>query len=586
MKLFLKMKYRHKIVVVIFLILLPFLIFSLFLVKRTWDERVDGILEENRMMLNAGVDSINELCRSGIQKLTYITNHRLIATFFYNEDFNDLSTTMTVYDNIREIVEAVVAGDMDIRFNVYPLDEDAYNGKYIEKVERLKDRLGKESFEKLMSQIADEPDNGVWMYQEEDDAEASQSLGYIAYYKQMQLFERELAITEMRIRVTKIVSCLQGEFPVGSMLAYRPDNTTGFILQTGGNGGSADWVALEKTGFDAGNYHQLEIMLKYGPGTVTGFLLSSYIQKMLGNFLFLTILMVMLALLVLFFIVEFASQMLTKRLAKLVDQANTDMDMGSSVVPYHADKHWIEDDLGKIEKKFSEMIAKIQANYANSMVQENEKKILELEILQSKINPHFLYNTLSTIRWNCKNEKMAQTIDSMVQYYRLSLNKGESIVTVAHELRLLEEYVKIQKYTYTSDFEYRQDVDDDVKDVWIIKHLLQPVVENSLLHGINGLESGGGVIVLTGRQNGGIITLTISDNGVGMPEETLNQLNSGVYKSKIGGYGIQSIQKRISLFYGSIYHMDFTSEQGKGTTVTITFPVVFPGELFGLNKEQ
>ena len=455
MKLFLKMKYRHKITAVIILILMPFLVISLFLLRGTWAARKDRILEENRMTLNAGVDSINELYRSGIQKLMYINNNRQMATFFYQEEYDDLVMNMTMYNNMQEIVEAVIAGDMDISFKIYPLSKDAYNGKYIERVERLKARLGTDSYDKLMTQITDEPDNGIWMYQEEDNAEASENLGYIACYKEMKLFEKELAITEMRFRVTRILSCLQGEFPLGSILAYRPDSTAEFILQTGGNGG-ADWMVLEKTEFDAGNYHRLDILLKNGPGTVTGFLPSTYIQQTLSNFVLLTMLAVVLALLILFLTVEFASQMLTKRLAKLFGRVNTSMDMESTLVPYPAEKRWIEDDLGRIEEKFNEMIAKIHTNYVNSMAHENEKKKLELDILQSKINPHFLYNTLSTMRWNCKNEKLAEIIDSMVQYYRLSLNKGESIVTVDHELRLLEEYIKIQKYTYTSDFEFRQ----------------------------------------------------------------------------------------------------------------------------------
>jgi two-component system, sensor histidine kinase YesM len=152
------------------------------------------------------------------------------------------------------------------------------------------------------------------------------------------------------------------------------------------------------------------------------------------------------------------------------------------------------------------------------------------------------------------------------------------IINIADEMKLSEEYLKIQKYTYESDFEYFIDIRDEVKKSLIVKNLLQPLVENAVLHGILGMKSGG-VIKLSGKCEDGAIVLEISDNGMGMVPETVRKLLEGEYKGQIGGYGIRNVQKRMSLFYGADSSLQIKSEPKKGTTVIIKVPAMHPDTL-------
>jgi sensor histidine kinase YesM len=380
----------------------------------------------------------------------------------------------------------------------------------------------------------------------------------------------------MSINVTKVLKYMEGNFPNGSCIAYKPDENTDLIVikNERSDEGTNAWSMIPDTmQLTSQNYFPIEMKLSYSSGTFTAYIPRTYILSELRGFLFFALFIVIMSVFILFLIVELASSLITRRLSRLIDRINSNIE---NTNPWsNFDRRYSEDDLGKMEEKFYDMLDKIHEFYKSSMEHENEKKAFELELLQSRINPHFLYNTLSTMKWHCNNEKMAGIIDSMVAYYRLAMNKGDTIVKVSQEMKLIEEYLKIQKYTYESDFEYRFEMDEDVKEFLTIRNLLQPVVENAVLHGINGLDSGG-MISLSVKRNGDKILLTVSDNGVGMSEEKVQQLLYGEYKSKMGGYGIKNVQKRISLFYGPDAALHITSLPNKGTTIVISIPAVYP----------
>jgi sensor histidine kinase YesM len=442
-------------------------------------------------------------------------------------------------------------------------------------MERLKMQFGKDEPEMMQRLLSLDWDENLWRYEKDEEVggvkDSEKRKDYIRCYKKMQSIDQTLAITQMSISISKVLKCIDGEFPDGSFIVFKPDDSTNKIIKEvhsgmEAKGWSAASPALKLTNE---NYYSIEMKLNYSSGTVTLFIPRILMVKDLRSFLLIRLFIVLMSILTLFFIVVVASYLITKRLTKLIDRINENFEntnMWSAM-----DRQSQEDDLGKLEDKFYDMLEKVRDSYKRTMEYENDKKTFELELLQSRINPHFLYNTLSTMRWNCKSEKMARIIDSMVLYYRLALNKGDMIVKISHEMKLIEEYLKIQKYTYESDFTYIFEADENVKDLLTIRHLLQPIVENAVLHGINGLESGG-VIRISVKSTGEAITLSVSDNGVGMSEETVNQLLYGEYKGKIGGYGIKNVQKRLNLFYGPNTSLQITSSRDKGTTTLITIP--------------
>lgn len=202
-----------------------------------------------------------------------------------------------------------------------------------------------------------------------------------------------------------------------------------------------------------------------------------------------------------------------------------------------------------------------------------EKQELELESLQAQINPHFLYNTLSSISRLAKFgelKKLQLMVMELSKFYRYSLNNGETLISVAKELEQVKAYIEIQKIKYTDRLVAEFEVDPSVLTYDTVKLILQPFVENVIEHG----WSGEGKIHVTIQTvvDAGHVVFRIIDDGSGISDETIAQIftpNDGVYL----GYGIRNVEQRIKLYFGSEYGVSIKSKIGGGTTVTIRVPM-------------
>lgn len=209
------------------------------------------------------------------------------------------------------------------------------------------------------------------------------------------------------------------------------------------------------------------------------------------------------------------------------------------------------------------------------------QKDAEIKALQSQINPHFLYNTLSVIDSiaTVKQEKEISSITQMLaDIFRYSTN-GNDVATIDEEVGQLQRYLHIQKTRYGEDLRWQFIIDPNVRDCQIVKLLLQPLVENSVIHGIRKA----GTIKIMILPDGGHLSIAVQDNGAGMKEEELASLierletSSNRLQSKTGGgshIGLANVCHRIKSFYGEAYGLTIVSSEGLGTKVTITIPIV------------
>ncbi len=198
---------------------------------------------------------------------------------------------------------------------------------------------------------------------------------------------------------------------------------------------------------------------------------------------------------------------------------------------------------------------------------------MELELLQTNLNPHMLYNSLSSIRWNllrCGETKMAEMVDTMVNYYRSVLSNGNSVITVREEIRLIRDYIAINEISYQMKIELEADIGEDLLNTHIVKLLFQPIAENAVIHGLNGKDDG--KIYICGRRENGKRIFTIEDNGYGMDPEVAESLMNLSYKAKFHGYGVQNTIKRIKNYYGEEYGLTIESVKGMGTKVEVIIP--------------
>lgn len=235
------------------------------------------------------------------------------------------------------------------------------------------------------------------------------------------------------------------------------------------------------------------------------------------------------------------------------------------------------DEIGQLIHNFNYMLTKMAMHVDEKFKLGREMKNLELKALQAQINPHFLYNTLDLIDWmSVRNNtpEISSLVKALSRFYKLSLSKGEDIVTVHSEIEHVKTYVQIQNMRFEDRIHLELDIPDEIYGYSILKIILQPLVENAILHGILEKEEESGTIRISCELSENILTFRIQDDGAGMTEEILQDIPSGITSNEAHGYGVRNINERIKLNYGIEYGLSYISEPGKGTTAVIRVPAI------------
>ncbi|MBB6692446.1 sensor histidine kinase [Cohnella xylanilytica] len=232
-------------------------------------------------------------------------------------------------------------------------------------------------------------------------------------------------------------------------------------------------------------------------------------------------------------------------------------------------------EIGKLARTFNLMIAKIRELMNQKLRDEEIKRTSEIKALQAQIQPHFLYNTLDSIIWMAETNKMAEVVKmttALSRLFRSSIGQGEEEVPLSVELEHVGNYLTIQSMRYRNRFVHRIDVPEELRDARIQRVILQPLVENAIYHGMrNKAETG--EIVVSGRLAGSLLELTVADDGAGMTPEQVRTILSERKASESGtGMGVLNVHRRIQLFYGPQYGLEYRSEREEGTVVTLRVP--------------
>jgi len=239
-------------------------------------------------------------------------------------------------------------------------------------------------------------------------------------------------------------------------------------------------------------------------------------------------------------------------------------------------------EIASLYDSFSTMIQDTKQLMQDVIEEQKSQKKLALMLLQSQINPHFLYNTLESIIWAASNGKTDQVVDltvSLSRFYRMALSKGIDIVTFQQEISLVESYLAIMKMQYNDLFDYQIDICQDISKVLFPKMVLQPLVENAIYHGIQRKrmsDNEKGIIKIISCIAENSLTVKVQDNGAGIDAEALSELVKSLNNSEISsqdGYGLKNINQRIKLYYGNSYGLKINSIVNSGTTVEIMIPL-------------
>ncbi|ANE45813.1 hypothetical protein SY83_05315 [Paenibacillus swuensis] len=238
------------------------------------------------------------------------------------------------------------------------------------------------------------------------------------------------------------------------------------------------------------------------------------------------------------------------------------------------------DEVGLLSANFNYMIDRIYGLFQSVLREQEQKQSAQLAALQSQINPHFLYNTLNTIRWmaiiqNADNIK--KMVEALGNLFKNAVYHPNALISVKQELSNLEDYLYIQKIRYKDKFEVVYDVDASALDCATMKFILQPLVENAIFHGIEPKE-GRGVLRIEVKARKDQLIMVVEDDGIGIPKETLESLllvkaqETRRTSGRPNGIGVSNVNERLIMMYGHLYGLHVVSELGNGTRVEARFP--------------
>ena len=231
------------------------------------------------------------------------------------------------------------------------------------------------------------------------------------------------------------------------------------------------------------------------------------------------------------------------------------------------------DELDEIADSVNQMGEQIHTLIEESYKKELDRKISELNLLQEQINPHFLYNALSSISvlaMGNGDKAASRAILYLSDFYRITLSKGKQDITIREELNLLESYLKIQRMRFDDSIEVEYELDESLLDVHVVKLTLQPIVENAIHHGRDDDSEVFHILIRLFEEQEKTV-FEVIDDGCGMDPEKLMDLQNSMNHSE-GGYGLRNVNIRIKLQYGPQYGVYIESERGFGTKIRIEFP--------------
>lgn len=243
----------------------------------------------------------------------------------------------------------------------------------------------------------------------------------------------------------------------------------------------------------------------------------------------------------------------------------------------------IEDhnEIGILAKGLSSLLNTVKILLIRIKDEQEKKRQIELLALQSQINPHFLYNSLNSIKQLIKmkdNQRADKMVSSLIKFYMIGISKGKEIITINEEIEHAMNYLVIQKMRYNKDFDFSFAMSDEIRNCKIIKLTLQPIIENAIYHGIKNKEDLG-IICVKGWQQDQDIIIEVYDDGAGIDPERLEQLKNSINLPDVEEnpitYGLRNVNLRIKLHYGATYGIAIESEKGCFTKVKIRIPVIF-----------
>lgn len=283
---------------------------------------------------------------------------------------------------------------------------------------------------------------------------------------------------------------------------------------------------------------------------------------------------------ILFFMVLlsfFIVKLIIRRVYRPLDQTVQKMDqVAAGSLDTRLNVESMGEDFQKLATGFNSMMEKILVLMDQVKMEQHQIEQIRFNSLQSQIQPHFLYNTLECIHWQAMadgNKEISTLVMALAKYYRICLSKGHDVIPLELEIEHMKNYLIIQNMRYDNIIGSEIQIEENCKETMIPKLTLQPLVENSIYHGIKVKEGKKGSIFLKAVREGDHVLITLADTGSGMTQAQIDAMNQQLSEyDESFGYGVRNVNKRIELLYGKDYGLYYLRNEFGGVTVEIQLP--------------
>lgn len=587
-KRFQSIPYKHRVAMTILIFaLLPCIFLEIIYLKNLQEDQRQTALANYQNIVDADALLMSKNIIGLQSKMDYIRSSSSIRSFLIQLNSLSLVQSLDLISTSNEIAGSITADQKDLVVRWYlPLDVDSY-GSYCYTLDLLAEEFTNDRSDSCFQTIL-ALKNGDFLWQVRDVSRGLNNTGAretrLCLYTPLTNLNGSVCILEFSIPVSKTLDSESSSAIAGSLCAVflnQGNEPVCFFINSAFDEKEAEAMIadIQQTGTLSG-YDILSAPIPNVADSRVVLILPDFYVKnesrpQIITFIFLSLLVVLLLVSASYL----TSHLLTKRIIYTFNTINDDL---NHILNDSSSADYIEDDIGQISMRVRKLIQDTQEYYTRLEHYEAENLRMELELLQMRFNPHLLYNTLGAIRHQVKNLQARSSIDSLCHYYRIILNNGHLIIKIEDELEMIREYLSIEKFAYhldniVCDF----DINEQLAQYTIIKHLLQPIVENALNHGIRPAgRDHNGILRISAVSEGDCICIRITDNGVGMSPEATEKLLMPPAANVAGhGYGIYNVQQRVQVYYGNEYGLKITSTIGEGTTVTLRIPAIPLGEV-------
>lgn len=577
-----KLAYRKKLVLSIFaVVVVPYLLFAAFYLRYVINENRQDLFEQQQGQMSRNVDEALQLFSVCTQKLAMAENDSVLQNYLV-QGTDKLSELVTLRYYLLNYYNSMILSNPWTDVTIYSLNPGVIPIECI----RPAEELAPDILEECLS-ISPDSERFLFRVEPEDGLDASKP-GQITFYKANKRINGvPFAITKMTLDIGRLEKIFNSYSLKNTGMSFYIYDSAVIGLTSGlfpGENSQKEMVPfkdgaylISRVEWTGKRFAANTLLMESGrePGDLGAFsypyglFVSTIPNEGIYDGTGIAALFLLLLLVFIAFTVFFISRQLTKKLYEVIDRIKTLYVTENSS---HAlqESFGESDEFSMINGKLAEMLEELKNHYEKIRIYSLEKKELEAQLLQDLINPHFLYNTLDSIKWLSKDSKVIEAVDSLILYYRTSLSRGKTYIPVSEELRVVEEYLKLQRFAYESDFRYEIHASKEVLSRLTLRHILQPFVENAVLHGIDKSGAKGLIQVLVHLAEDGI-HFEIRDNGCGIKEERLVALNSGRDEGE-GGYGVINVKKRIRNIFGEPYDVVIHSTLNEGTSIRIVIP--------------